>query len=80
MLQKKHLLIIGVILIILVVGLGGCFESSNTEINEKSLFIGVWKMLEPEGQDHNTTLIALINQFLLQMSPQITDLETLLNV
>ena len=51
---KKLLSAISIVLLLLITSTSGCLDSS---ANEKSLFIGVWKMLEPEGEEHNITLI-----------------------
>jgi hypothetical protein len=38
--MKKHIVILGIIILFIVIGLTGCFESDNKELEK---FVGAWK-------------------------------------
>ena len=53
---KKHILFIGVLLVLLIVSFTGCFDSTNnTTSNQKSKFVGTWAVVEPDDEMYNTT-------------------------
>ena len=55
--MKKHLIVIGTAVLLVVVGLSGCTDSptNNLSAEEEIMFIGIWAVEEPEDEVYNTT-------------------------